>query len=168
MKQPVSDELNLLKQGTPRDLRTLQVKLTYVGPQTKPRPTVVFTTFHHLMQMAWFLPMRRDDLPYGNDDVAVWNFTVTPEELKHIVEALLKIATTGRSAEDTPPFLSLMLCLRESRLGDVAGELVLGEGAAESMILALYQALDETNGVGRAVVTLQRQVLFPDQAAVTS
>ena len=160
----MTNDLNMLRQGTPRDLRTLQVKLTYVGPQNKPRHTVVFTTFHHLMQMAWFLPLRRDDLHYGNDEVAVWNFTVFPEEMKNIVEALLNGKTDRPVTGDTPAILSLMMSLRESRLGDVSGELVLGEEAAESLTLALYQALDETNGVGRSVVNLQRQVLFPGQA----
>ena len=154
-------QLDTLTQGTAKDLRTLQVKLTYVGPQTKPVPTVVFTTFHHIIRMDWFLPLRRTDLHYDNDDIAVWNFTVTPGEMKQVVTMLAGLETLQAPHETEAPFLSLMLVLQDSRLGEVAIEAVLDQDGAEVVTRAIRDALDENNGLGRNVVDLQRQVVFP-------
>jgi len=36
------------------ELRTLQAKLTYIGTQTKPIPTVAFTSYFHVLDMDRF------------------------------------------------------------------------------------------------------------------
>jgi hypothetical protein len=46
-----AEGLGAMARGTARDLRTLQGKLTHVGSQSKPTPTVVFSTFYHIVDM---------------------------------------------------------------------------------------------------------------------
>lgn len=150
----MDEDLERLKEGTGRDLHTLQVKLTYVGSQLKGRASVAFTTFYHLLQMDWFLPLRRPDLSYGNDDAEVWNFTVGPEEMERVVRRLSEIDVRAVPDVAASPHLSLMVVLQRSRLGVAAYEAVLGPEQSENVTRALRNALDEGNGVGRTVLDL--------------
>lgn len=158
--QPNGRELKTLAQGTARDLRSLQIKLTYVGPQGKPLPTVVFTTFYHLIQLHWFLPLRRANLHYNNDDIAAWTFTVAPDEILRVVKALVGLQATQAPAQANDPFLSLMLAMQDSRLGPVEFESVLDRANTEVVIGAIHAALDKSNGLARTVIGLQQKSLF--------
>lgn len=151
--------LEVLAGGTARDLRTLQVKLTHVGMQSKPVPSVVFTTFYHIVRMEWFVPLRKPGLHYNNDEIALWNFTVTPEEVERIVKSLHKSAT-GQAAQQTQgPYLSLMLALRESRLGQHDYEAVFSQDQSAIVIQTITDALNADNGMGRKVMALRQQVV---------
>jgi hypothetical protein len=152
--------LELLSQGSPRDLRPLQIKLTYVGIQTKAAPSVVFTTFYHLVQMQWFLPLRQSDLNYANDDTFLWNFTVSPDEMKNIIVMLRREESLRNERHVPVPHLSLMVVLRDSRLGQVAFHMVLDRVGADDVTKTIYDALDPDNGLGRNVLDSQRQLIF--------
>lgn len=147
----MDSNLQKLSQGTGRDLHNLQVKLTYVGPQLKRTASVAFTTFYHLLQMSWFLPLRRPELSYGNDEGEVWNFTVAPREMERVLARMIEFDAGDADA----PHLSLMMVLRESRLGETAYEAVFDEPQARAMNRAIYDSLDENNSVGRTVLDLQ-------------
>ena len=153
-------DIDLLYQGTARDLRTMQVKLTYVGPQTKPVPTVVLNTFYHLIRMDWFSPLRKSNLHYDNDEISVCNFTVTPEEMKKVVTALRQVKALREPDETKLPYLSLMIVMYESRLGQFASEIVLNRKGAESVSSAIRDSLDVDNGLGRKVMDLQSQIIY--------
>jgi hypothetical protein len=155
-----AEALNLLGQGTARDLRTLQIKITYIGSQTKPIPTVVFTTIYHLMQMDWFLPLRSSNLHYNNDDIAVLNFTVTPDEIQQVVTMLTQLESVRNPRAVDVPYVSLMLVLQESRLGQARFEAVLGRRDAELVIRTIDNALHANNGLAHTVIDLQRQLIF--------
>ena len=146
--------LESLKEGAGRDLHTLQVKLTYVDSQLKGRASVAFSTFYHLLQMTWFLPLRRPDLSYGNDDLEVWNFTVDPSEMERIVQTLSEIDVGTVSNVTASSHLSLMVVLKGSRLGETAFESILDTEQSEAVSQAIRNALDEDNGVGRKVLDL--------------
>ena len=151
--------LSRLAQGTARDLRTLQVKLTYVGPQTKAIPTVAFTTFHHLLQPEWFRGLRTSGLSYANDEQDMWNFTVQPEEMLRVAQALAGHDATRQSCPLEQACVSLAVVLRDSRLGMVEHEVLLDQRAAASVNAAIRDALDEHDGVGRHVLELQLPLL---------
>ncbi|SRR5579883_2333445 len=152
-------ELARLAQGTGRDLRNLQVKLTYVGEQTKAIPTIAFTSFHHLIQMDWFRPLRTQGLSYENDEHDVWNFTVLPDEMLRVVTALAGLGAVRQSCPVDQAYLSLAVVLRDSRLGQSAVEVLLDLPGAEVTNSAIHDALDEQDGVGRRVLELQRQII---------
>lgn len=160
VSQPHSNVLLALHRGTPRDLRTLQIKLTYVGNQHKPLPSIVITTFYHLVRMEWFFPLRSSHLHYTNDEVALWHFTVTPEEILRVVTVLGSLPVLQNPNELNVPCLSVMFVLYDSRLGDMATEVVLSRPDAEVLVDALYGALEASNGVGRTVIALHKQQLF--------
>jgi hypothetical protein len=146
--------LKRLEEGTGRDLHTLQVKLTYVDSQLKGRASVAFTTFYHLLQMKWFLPLRSPDLSYGNDDFEVWNFTVDPEEMRRVMQILSEMDGGIGSDVIVSPHLSLMVVLEDSRLGAAAYEAVFDTEQSKNVSQAIRDALDEGNGVGRKVMDL--------------
>lgn len=152
-------ELARLVEGTGRDLRTLQIKLTFVGTQTKAIPTVAFTTFHHLLQLEWFRTLRTTGLSYANDEQDLWNFTVLPEEMLRVAQALAGHDATRRSFLLDRAWVSLAVVLRDSRLGTVEYEVVLDQGAVASVNAAIRDALDEHDSVGRHVLGLQLQLL---------
>jgi hypothetical protein len=156
--------LEALKSGEPRDLRTLQGKLTLVGSQKKSVPSLVFTTFHHIARMDWFPPTKAGGPNYvGNDSIA-WHFTTTPEEVKAIVSSLAALGEVFRRSESPPsPHLSLAMALRASRLGDLAFEAALDAGDSKAVFDAIRGSLDQTNGLARTVMGLHRQSVFGPQ-----
>jgi hypothetical protein len=152
--------LDRLVEGTPRDLRTLQVKLTHIGTQRKPVAAVIFTTFYHIARLDWFQPLRQAGSNHVDDGDWVWNFVVTPEEMQTVVAALGRSEAVRDARRPAAPFLSLMLALRASRIGDITVEALLARDAAATVIETLQAALTSDNGVGRRVLELQRQALF--------
>lgn len=153
----VKNDLARLTEGSGRDLQPLQVKLTYVGPQLKSRASVAFTTFYHVVDMSWFIPMRKAGLNYGNDDSDVLNFTVSVEEMSRVVKSLSEMQAGDGPHVANLPHVSLMLALKKSRLGDVAYEGIYDASQSKNVIQAIRDTLDESNGVGRRVVDLYRE-----------
>lgn len=145
--------LKVLAGGEPRDLRTLQGKLTFTGARKKSVPSLVFTTFHHLPRMDWF-PSADD----GGSDSVVWHFATTPEEMMSAVASLARL--DGALQRAAPAHLSLALALKESRLGDLAFATTLDRDAAKAAFDAIQGSLDRTNGLARAVMQLHRQAVF--------
>jgi hypothetical protein len=155
----IADILNTLAAGTVTDLRPLQVKLTYVGPQTKPVPTVVFTTFYHIPVLDWFVGLRTPGLHYDNDDIALWNFTITPEEMSQVVKSMAKSDIVPENRESSVPFMSLMMAAQGSRIGSVGFEAVVDRDQFRVLSDAIRNALDSTNQLARRVIDRQRQLI---------
>jgi hypothetical protein len=155
----VADILNTLAAGTPTDLRPLQVKLTYVGPQTKSVPTVVFTTFYHIPVLNWFVNLRTPGLHYSNDDIALWNFTVAPEEMSRVVNAIAKPGIVPENLESGQPLLSVMMAAQGSRIGSVGFEAVVDRNQFRVLSDAIRNALDSTNQLATSVIDRQRQLI---------
>lgn len=126
-------------------LKTLQVKLTYVGAQLEPISTVAFTSSFNTLDLAKFVPFRRPGIHYGNDNSGVQTFAATPEELKAIIDNVgtLPNITAGGVASD--PFLSFALF--NSAGGDKAFEAVLNQADALSLFDKLRLAL-QNNKIG--------------------
>lgn len=156
----VADILKTLATGTATDLRPLQVKLTYVGPQTKSVPTVVFTTFYHIPVLNWFVGLRTPGLHYSNDDIALWNFTVTPEEMSRVVNAIAKSDIVPENRESGDPLLSLMMVAQGSRIGSIGFEAVVTYDQFRVLSDTIRNALDSTNHLARGVIDRQRQLIL--------
>src|SRR5438132_3328777 len=90
------------------DLQTLQVKLTYVGPQQEPTPTVAFTSPTNVLNLSQFVPFRRPAFNYGNDDLDVRSFSASVGELQAVIQDVgtLPNVTAGGATGD---FLSFGL-----------------------------------------------------------
>lgn len=156
--------LETLASGEPRDLRTLQGKLTFVGSQKKSVPSLVFTTFYHLARMDWFLQSKTGGPNYADNDSIAWHFTTTPEEMKSIVSSLTALGDVFRRSEPPPsPHLSVAMSLMESRLGDLAFEATLDRENSKPVFDTIRGNLDQTNGLARTVMDLHRSSVFGAQ-----
>lgn len=145
-----------LASATERDVWTAQVKLTFVGTQSKPVPSLAFTTFHHMLDMSWFLPLRRPGLHYENDEFDIWNFSVSPHEMRSALTHLPR----ADSISETMPFVSLGVALRRSRLGECGVEVLLGPAATDATVSVIAREMDETNGLARTVLELYRSTFL--------
>lgn len=143
--EPLSEFADFQNLG-PDDLATLQVKLTYVGPQGKAIPTVAFAAGP--VDMSRFLPFRRDGVHYGNDDLGAETFAATTAELQAAIDAAggIPAATTTDPAADA--LLSFMLQASPDG-GDIGFEAILDHEDARFLLDALRLALDAGNAQGR-------------------
>ena len=69
-------------------LGTLQVKLTYVGNQHAGIGTVLFGANGSSLNAGLFIPFRRRERTYSNDDVAQQKFTASVQELKAMIDSV--------------------------------------------------------------------------------
>jgi hypothetical protein len=155
----MADAIDVLSQATGRDLHHAQVKFTYVGLQTKAVPTLAFSSFRHILDMSWFVPFRSPGLSYANDDTEVWSFSVDPDEMAQIVSSLAQVEAVRASHEAAEPSLSLMIVLRNSRLGDLHLEALVSSADAGRVSRAISDALQPDNGLARRVLALHREAM---------
>ena len=93
---------------TPQQLVTLQVKLTYVGVQTRSIPSRVFTTPSNTVDANVFTPFHRAGISYANDAVAVTS-TATVSELKAIIDNVGTLPNVRVGGVGSPEYLSFSL-----------------------------------------------------------
>lgn len=153
-----AEVLNSLASGSSTDLRPLQIRLAFAGPQSKPLPVVVFTTFHHLLVLNWFTELQSPELSYNED--SLWNFTVTPDEMSRVVKGLAAPGAIPESSEHNAAPFSLALALRQSRLGDVGFEVLMARGDGERLSKTIESALAPTNPLAVGILRQQRVAIF--------
>jgi hypothetical protein len=142
-----------------QQLHTLQVKLTYVGKQTEPIPTVAFTSSFNTVDMEKFKPFRRSGFHYGNDDIPdIWTFACSPEELKRIIDAVGEIEAV-RQGKVVGEFLSFMM-YNTTPAGDKAFEAILDAETSKLLLSKIRAALDTGNTEGIATLDGLAQVLL--------
>ncbi len=142
-----------LDRASARDLRTLQMKLTYVGPQLKPVPSVAFTSFFHVLRTEWFDSTRSPGISYANDEYGMWNFTARPEELVDIASQLSWLSAEG-DAPAGERIVSLAMVMKESRVGELSAEFLLDRSRTKDAVDSLVRVLSRGNGIARDVLTL--------------
>src|SRR6202035_1507716 len=86
----------------PKDLLNLQVKVTYIGEQRKPLPTVVLQskdrpTKDPLIAAAKVLSMRVAGIDFENDDLTPIFCSATSDELLDVIQNLAQIPTVASS-----------------------------------------------------------------------
>lgn len=126
------------------ELKTLQVKLTYVGPQQDITPSVGFTSTFNKLDLNLFVAFRRPGLNYNNDDLAVQTFTASPAELQALIQhvgTLPNVVSGGVSGE------VLSFALLNTSGGTKAFEAVLGKSDSIDLLAKLRLAL-ATNKTG--------------------
>ena len=140
-------------------LRTLQVKLTYVGIQEEPIPTVAFTSYFNVLEIAKFKPFRRPGFHYGNDDLAnIWTFTCSPDELQQMIESVGEVEAV-RQGEVIGEFLSFMM-YNTTPEGDKAFEAILDAETSKLLLDKIRAALDTGNTKGIGTIDNLAQILF--------
>lgn len=70
----------------PSDFFGVAIKITYVGPQDKPLPGLMISSFYRVPDCSKFKQHRRPNVSYGNDDIPVmWCLTLAPAEVRRLV-----------------------------------------------------------------------------------
>ncbi|GAF71168.1 unnamed protein product, partial [marine sediment metagenome] len=108
------------------ELETLQVKLTYVGPQKKPTQTLAFTSSFNTLDMSRFVPYRQPDIHYSNDDITLRTCTASPEELDLLIDKAGELEAVTNGGVAAEPIVSFML-FNSTEAGDKGFDVILNE-----------------------------------------
>lgn len=145
---------------TERQLSTATGKITYLGEQKKPIPTVVFSPHGYPVVMQRFLEVQGSRDPYDNDKMPYTkHFNVTPAELQRMLHSLQPLLTTEDVGKG-PPFLSFTLVVLEE--GHVSGqEIRIAQTSGKEFYTLLIKALQPENDAGRATLSKQAVACYP-------
>lgn len=141
------------------EFMTLQMKLTYVGEQSKVVPTVAITADSHDLDMDCFKPFRKTGVDYGNDEVAtVVALSVTTEELQGIIGALGVMPAVKEGAREGQ-FLSFMMCNKVD--GQTKGfEAIVDASDAEALLRTIVDELEPDSDTARQTLEDYMESLF--------
>ena len=140
-------------------LRMAQAKITYLGTQSKPIPTVIFFTEGHHVDLDQFASVQQHGKAYPNDDLPyTMQFTVRPEELRRILDAL-KPVLAGNDKVSGPVILSFTVTRSERTV--IGHEFRIHTVAAPRFYSALVNALDAGNELGRTALNKQSAAALP-------
>jgi hypothetical protein len=146
--------------ATEDELKLAQAKITYLGDQRKPIPTVVFYTESSTLVMERFRRVQPSPDPYSNDELPyTMQFAVTPKEVRRILLAVKPVMeVSGRSKP--PEFLSFTV-VRETN-GQIEGcEFAVTARLADGFYRKIINALEPTNEAGRKDLTKQYENVVP-------
>jgi hypothetical protein len=137
-----------------------QAKITYLGSQLKPIPTVVFTAAGYPARMDRFLEVQRVHEPYPNDETPyTMQFSVEPSEFRRILSAV-KPAVTRSSDKSSPGFLSFSVTYEVGN--KIEGhEFRIGRATGSEFYEKLLGALGPADAEGRTVLMKQFQAVYP-------
>jgi hypothetical protein len=117
------------------DLATLQVKLTYVGPQREAISTVAFTTPTNTLDLNAFQAIRRPGLSYANDNFPIKSFSAATTELGAMISGVAAFPNITTGGVDLTPYLSFAML--NTAVGPSAFEAVLGLPDAANLFATL-------------------------------
>jgi hypothetical protein len=92
---------------SPSQLGTLQIKLTYVGPQGETIPTTVFSPVSP--DLAVFVPFHRANISYSNDSLPVNTVSVTAGELQAVINNVTTLPNVTAGNVDSQAYLSFSM-----------------------------------------------------------
>lgn len=90
-------------------LATLQIKLTYLGPQSEPIETVAFTATGNTLNLALFRPFERSGFSYANDKGPINSFTASPAQLQTVIADVGQLPNVTAGTVSPSPYLSFAL-----------------------------------------------------------
>lgn len=147
-------------EASEEQLRSAQAKVTYLGTQEKPIPTVVFAPQGHNIAMQHFLPVQKTAQPYANDESPyVLSFTVSSSEFRRM---LLSVKPLLIEESQPSRLLSFTVVLVEA--SHVQGqEFFIPSTDSQAFYQELLKALDAGNEKGRSALQRQFRAVSPAQ-----
>src|SRR5437867_189499 len=91
------------------DLATLQVKLSYLGDQTRMFTSRALTASGNVQNLSFFVPFERPAFDYANDHFTVDSFKVAVEDLKALIDSVGTIPEVTDGGVDAGGYLSFAL-----------------------------------------------------------
>jgi hypothetical protein len=139
---------------TADQLRNAQAKLTFLGPQSKPVPTVVIFVEGHVPSIEAFIPWQRSRRPYQNDDLPYTiKFAVSRVEFVRLLQTE-KALLTGSSPAGAE-FVSFTVVV-ETVSGSRAGEeFAIREPLLEQFYKTAIGAMNPDNSAARQGLSSQ-------------
>lgn len=124
---------------TLQQLSTLQVKLTYVGPQLAALPTLAFTSNLNVVSVDAFTPFYRPNINYVNDTIKVRSFTATPQELEAVIDNVGTLPDVRAGGVAEPHFLSFSMVNTQPMLKGF--EAILNKSQSNELFAELRESL---------------------------
>ena len=145
--------------ATDDQLKTAQTKITYLGEQEKPIPTIVFAVEGHSPSMVRFLNVQRSRKPYVNDELRYTKtFTVAVSEFRRILAAVRPIVTAPAPAR--PEFLSFsVLCGAGDAI--IGHEYLIQRTHGKQFLEGVQQSLTPSNTAAQAIIKAEIANLYP-------
>jgi hypothetical protein len=148
--------------ATEQQLRLARAKITYLGEQTKPVPTVVFRTEGSKPSMEHFLQFQRNRQQYSNDEMPYTKtFLLSPAEFRRALQAVKPVVTDPAAAMG-PDFLSFVV-VSEADTGLSGQEFLIAPRAGKAFYQKLIGALDPENKTARDTLTSQFRNVIPGE-----
>jgi hypothetical protein len=134
-------------------LHRAALKVTHVGEQTEPVPSLVVASYFHLPSLDAFRSLRYPSLSYANDELPdVWCFCVSPQEFARMLSALNRLCASALAPGAAAIAASVLIDLPGGAEG---AESLLPEDRVADLYRELEAALASDNGTGRAVLGMR-------------
>lgn len=86
------------------ELKGVQVKFTYFGPQSEPVPGLIFFSRGSAPDLELFKPYLRPGISYDNDGFALESLMVNPEDIREIILSLTHLKNLKAILERVEPY----------------------------------------------------------------
>lgn len=145
--------------ATVEQLRSAQAKITYLGEQSKPIPTIIFHTRGYRVNLSDFLAVQKTGRPYANDDLPYTRrVPLEPTEFRKILQSLKP--TLKSSDGGGPEFLSFTV-LRTWNTKTAGQEFRIGTVEGREFFTKLTEGINPENVEARSAVNTQFLAIFP-------
>jgi hypothetical protein len=153
---------NSIFEATEQQLKSAEGKISYLGPQEKPIPTVAFSSKGAELHLKRFEEFQYKQKHYGNDDSSTLiRFGITAAEFRRMLLAVKPIVTKS-PAGARPEFLSFAV-IRGERGQFSGAEFVIGRLDGRAFYDSMRSALDRNNELGRRALSRQEMYVLPGQ-----
>jgi len=134
---------------TPAQLQTLQVKITWLGFQTRSVVSRAFTSPTNTLNVSQFGPYERPGFSYANDDGLIDGFTATVQELDALLDSVATLPGVTDGGVDAAGLLSFALF--NSAGGNRGFESILATPNATQLFGRMLGALAGNSTASRAL-----------------
>ena len=145
---------NFILDSTASDLKNAQIKITWLGEQTKPISTVIFYSSGYSVKLEQFAQFHPTKKLYGNDSLPYTKtFSVNTSELGRMLSSIKPVISKikGPSKEE---FISFTLVIEKNKKF-IGEEFRIGESAGRKFYVDLIGALDGSNDEGNKILSTQ-------------
>jgi len=128
-----------------------QVRLTFVGPTSRPFPTLGFTTTGASLDLSVFLPYYRHGFSYDDDAQATTTFSVSNTEMKSLIDSIGTLPAVTDGGVDASEYVSFGLFVNVSGQPQ-AFESIMDVASSQDLMTKALSALASNQG---AITALQ-------------
>jgi len=162
-KQDITKMKEKILDATEQQLALAQAKITYLGEQEKPIPTIIFFTEGSAISLDEFLSVQRSSEHYDNDELPyTQKFIVTPTEFQRMLAAVKPIVT-GADADQGPEFISFSVVRKINEETVEGHEFRIGRATGRAFFQKLIEALGTENQRGHELLSTKFMNIYPPE-----